>query len=74
MATTFGLYGCLAQDLAVGGKGGKELVVQVISVSDNDDGGILHRRMANHLAGVENHGEAFAGSLGVPDDPDPPVA
>ena len=69
-----GLHRRLAQQLLAAGEGAEELVVQVIAVGQDDDGRILHRRLADDGTGVEGHGEALAGALGVPDDADAAVA
>lgn len=57
-----------------GSEGVEELVVQVVSVVEDNQGGVLHRRMEDDLSGVEGHGEALAGPLGVPDDASAPIA
>ena len=64
----------LAQELLAAGEGAEELVVEVVAVGEHDDGRVLHGRFADDGAGVEGHGQAFAGALGVPDDADAAVA
>ena len=49
-------------------KGLIQLPVQVVTVSDHDNGRILHRRLLHQLAGKAHHGNALARALGVPDD------
>ncbi len=47
-------------------KGSKELIIEVVSVGQNHDGWILHRRVQNHSPSVERHRQALPGTLGVP--------
>jgi hypothetical protein len=56
------------------GKGAKELLVEVVAVSENNQRWILHDRSQNDASGIKGHGQAFAGALRVPNDPDAPVA
>ena len=69
-----GLRRRLAQQVLAAGEGSEELVVQVVAVGENDDGRVLHSRLADDGAGVEGHGQALAGPLGVPDHSDAPVS
>ena len=69
-----GLHGRLAQEVAAAGEGAEELVVEVVAVGQDDNGGIAHGRFADDAAGVERHGQALARALGVPDDADAAVA
>ena len=69
-----GLHGRLAQQVGAAREGGEELVVEVVAVGQHDDGGVLHRRLADDAPGIEGHGQALARALGVPDDADAPVA
>ena len=62
----FGLAGGLAQELFGAGEGVEELVVEVVAIGDDEDGGVV--KGEDDLSGVEDHGEGFAGALGVPDD------
>ena len=64
----------LAQQVLAAGERAEELVVQVVAVREDHDGRVLHRRLADDGPGVEGHGQALTGSLGVPDHPDAPVA
>ena len=68
------LHGGLAQEVLAAGEGAEELVVEVVAVGEDDDGRVLHRRLADDGAGVEGHRQALAGALGVPDDADAAVA
>ena len=66
MVAAVGLHRLLAQQLFGGGEGVEELVVEVVAVGDDDDGGIVEGQ--HDFAGVEDHRERFAAALGVPDD------
>ncbi len=74
VGTVGGLDGILAQQVAAAGEGAEELFVQVVSVGDDDDGRVLHRRIEDQPPGVESHAQALARTLRVPDDTDAPVA
>ena len=63
-----GLLRRLAEELAATGEGAEELIVQVVAVGEHDDGRVCHGRFEDELAGEEEHGQALAGALGVPDD------
>ena len=67
------LHGGLAQQVGAAREGGEELVVEAVAVGQHDDGGVLHRRLADDAPRVEGHGQALARALGVPDDADAPV-
>ena len=68
------LHRRLAQQVLAAGEGAEELVVQVVAVGEHHDGRILHRRLADDRPGVEGHGQALAGALGVPHHADAAVA
>ena len=68
------LHRRLAQQVLAAGESTEELVVQVVAVGQDDDRRVLHRGLANDRPGVEGHGQALAGALGVPDDADAAVA
>ena len=68
------LHGRLAQQVGAAREGGEELVVEVVAVGQHDDGGVLHRRLADDAPGIEGHRQALARTLGMPDDADAPVA
>ena len=68
------LRGRLAQQVLAAGEGGEELLVQVIAVREDDDGGVSHRWLPGDGAGVEGHGKALSGALRVPHDTDAMVA
>ena len=55
-------------------EGAEELVVQVVAVGEDHDGGVLHGRVQDDAPGVEGHGQALARALGVPDHAHAPVA
>jgi len=69
-----GLHRRLAQELPAAGKGGEELVVQVVAVGEDDQRRVSHRRLADDAPRVESHGQALARALRVPDHADAPVA
>ncbi len=69
----FGLGRVLPEEFAAPGEGAEELVVQVVPVGEDDYGGVFHVGVPYQGAGVEGHGQALAGALVVPDDPDSPV-
>ena len=64
----------LAQDVLAAGEGAEELVVQVVTVGEDDYGRVFHGLLAHDGPGVEGHGQALAGALRVPYHPDAPVA
>ena len=43
-----------------------ELVIEVVAVGDEHEGGVGHARVTHELGGVEDHLKALAGALGVP--------
>ena len=69
----FSLNRRLTQEILATGECPEQLVVQVVAVGEDDDGGVLHRRLADDAAGVESHRQALAGALGVPDNTDASV-
>lgn len=64
MATGLGLYGIFAALM----EGLPNLVVQVDTIGDEDDAGILDVRIESEGLAEHDHGQGFAGALGVPDD------
>ena len=64
----------LAEQVLAAREGAEELVVEVVAVCQDDDGRILHGRLARDRAGVEGHRQALARTLCVPDDADAAVA
>src|SRR5688500_219575 len=52
----------------------EELGVEIVAFGDHDDGGVLERRDPNQLARIEQHREALAATLRVPDDANLAVA
>ena len=54
------LDGRLAQQVGAARKSREQLVVKVVAVGQHDDGGILHRRLADNASGVERHRQALA--------------
>ena len=61
-----GLHRRLAQKFRAARERAEELVVEIIAVGDDNDRGILHRRVQDHAPGVKSHGQALARSLRVP--------
>src|SRR5438309_8667624 len=74
MLTALSLLWSLAQHFLALGKSGVQLAIEIISVSQNHQGGICHAGVLDDLASVKHHSEALAAALGVPDDADPPIA
>ena len=70
----FSLLGRLPQQVLAAGEGGEELVVEVVAIGEHHQGGVGHLGMLDDFAGVEGHGKAFAGALGMPDDPGAAIA
>ena len=64
----------LAQNVPAAGEDAEELVVEVVAVGEDDDGGVLHGEVAGDGPGIEGHGEALPRALGVPHDADASVA
>ncbi len=62
-----GLHGRLAEELEAALELAEELVVEVVAVGQDHQRRVLHRRVADHPGGVEQHREALAAALGVPD-------
>lgn len=60
------LLGGLAQELAASGEGVEELVVEVVAIGEDDEGGVIE--LEDEFAAEEDHREGFAAALGVPDD------
>ena len=50
----------LPQQVLAAGKGPEELVVQIVAVGDDDDGGTGHGQLPHGGSGVEGHGQALA--------------
>ena len=50
----------LPQQIGAASESAEELVVEIVAVSQHDDGGVLHRRIANESAGIERHRQALA--------------
>ena len=64
----------LPEEVPAPGEGAEELVVQVVPVGEDHDGGVVHCWIPDDGAGVEGHGQALPRPLVVPDDSDPPVS
>ncbi len=61
-----GLLGGLAQQLAASGEGVEKLVVEVVAIGEDDEGGVVEGE--DEFAAEEDHGEGFTAALGVPND------
>ena len=61
------LHGRLAQQLPAVAKGLVKLLVEVVAVGDDDNGGVVHLFRQHQFAGVKDHRKALAAALGVPD-------
>ena len=57
----------LAQHILAGSEDPEQLVVEIVTVGDDHEGGVLHVRVSDDFAGVIDHREALAAALGVPD-------
>ena len=68
------LHRRLAKQVPAAREGAEELIVEIVAVGQHHHGRVGHRRLADDASGIEGHGEALAGALGVPDDADAPVA
>lgn len=68
VGTACGLDGFLPEVVLTFGEGVEELVVEVVLVGEDDDGRVFQVPGEGEFAGVEDHGEALARALGVPDD------
>jgi len=69
MLAVLRLHRRLPEQVAALREGRKQLVVQIIAVSQHHQRGIGHARVEYQQARVEGHQQAFAGALGVPDHP-----
>ena len=65
MLAAFGLLGRLAQEIPATGELAVELVIQVVSVGDDHDGGAFQRLL--QVMGIEHHGQGFSAALGMPE-------
>ena len=69
-----GLLRGLAQEFLPAREDVEQLIVEVVAVGQHDQRRVRQRRMLNDLAGVEQHRQALAAALRVPDHPDAAVA
>ena len=67
LGAALGLDRILSEEVAAAGEDAEELPVQVVAVSEDDDGRVLHRGVVDDPARVEGHRQALARALGVPD-------
>jgi hypothetical protein len=63
----FGLHGRLAKDVVAALELAEKLVVQVVAVGQHHQRRVLHGRVPHHPRGVEEHREALATALRMPD-------
>ena len=68
------MFGRLTQDFGTAREGAKELIVEIVAVGDDDDGGVFHGGMQDQPPCVKRHAETLARALRVPDDADAVVA
>ena len=68
------LHRSLPQDFVATLELAEELIVQVVSIGQENQRRILHRRLFDDAAGVEEHRQALARTLRVPDDADAAIA
>jgi hypothetical protein len=64
----------LPQEIAAGREGAEKLLVQIVTVGDDDQGGVFHLGGKNHPSGEEDHGQAFAAAWVCQTTPARPVA
>ena len=69
-----GLDRRLPDQIAAHGERAEKLIVQIVAIGDDDDGGVFEFGAAHKLAGIEGHQQAFARTLRVPDHADLAVA
>jgi len=74
VCAALGLDRALAQQALGHREGAEELVVEIVAVGEHDDRRVLHARVEDQLPRVEDHRQALAGALGVPDDTDASIA
>ena len=65
MATAFGLLGYLAQKVLAARELAIQLIVQIVAVSDDHNGGAFQRLL--QIMGIEHHGQGLAAALGMPE-------
>ena len=63
----------LADQVRILREGAEQLVVQIVAVGDDQDGWVLQFQAAHQLPGIEDHQQALARALGMPDHPHPPI-
>ena len=72
MLSAGSLDGFLTEESLALGELGVKLVIQVVAVSDDHDGGLVQDSL--NQMGVEHHRERLAAALGVPEDANLTVA
>jgi len=68
------LYRRLAQEFFAARKRAEELIVEIVSVGENDERRVGHLRFEDHSAGIEGHRKTFTRALRMPDNTDAPIA
>ena len=74
MLATCGVFRGLAKKFLACRESAEELVVEVVAICEDDESGVGHGTVLDDFPGIENHGEAFAAALGVPDNADAAIA
>src|SRR5450755_3603005 len=67
LAAILRLRGLLPEQLLAAREGAEGLIVEVVAIGEHDERGILHLRMLDDFSGVEDHREALAAALRMPD-------
>jgi hypothetical protein len=62
-----GLHGRLAEDVRAALELAEKLIVEVVAVGQHDERRVLHRGLADHAGGEEEHRKTLAAALRVPD-------
>ena len=66
MLTVLRLHRLLSRQFVAARERPKELVVQIVAVTEHNEGGILHGRFKDEPSRVERHSQRFARTLRVP--------
>jgi len=59
VGAAFSLYRRLAQEFFAAREGAEKLIVEIVSVGENDERRICHLRFKDHSTGIERHRETF---------------
>src|SRR5207249_7578475 len=74
IGTVDGLHRRLTQQITTSSERAEKLIVEVVAIGNHDDRRVLHLGMQDHTPRIEGHRQALAGTLRVPDNPNPAVA